>query len=298
MGFFAWVGNCINNSDRRNRYVTRPQESNIMNRIFSINNAGAKFGLKAITIAVSSVILMLSMSAASGVNAQAAPQYPGKRIAGGSRSVKCPVKPLNITALVPEVDAKTSTKTTVEDPIVWVYIPYSKADIKLDPKSDQKRDANPFNLKLRVTDLSKKVTEENPVTFTEREISLPQIPGIMPIHLPSGTQLEVGKSYRWELRATCENNAPFDIKLTIDRVAALPQEPLATSPSKSNIEFYAQRSIWLNAMTEVIKLNGKRPTLTQDAQMFLLEKLAGEDFKASGLEADYLQKITQQPIVK
>ena len=206
-----------------------------MNRIFYINNAGAKFGMKAITIAISSVVLMLSLSAASGANSQAAPQYPGKRVAGGSRSVKCPVKPLNIMALVPELDAETSTKTTVEDPIVWVYIPYSKADQKLDSK--------PFSLKLYVTDLSKKVTEENPVNFTEREISLPQTPGIMPIYLPSGTQLEVGKSYRWELRATCENNVPFDIKLMVDRVAALPQEPLATSPSKSKIEFYAQKNI-------------------------------------------------------
>ena len=89
-----------------------------MNRIFPINNAGAKFGLKVITIAVSSIVLILAMSAASGASAQSAPQYPGKRVAGGSRSVKCPGTPLNITALVPELDVRTSTKTTVEDPIV------------------------------------------------------------------------------------------------------------------------------------------------------------------------------------
>ncbi len=261
-----------------------------MNRIFSINNAGAKFGLKAITIAVSSVVLMLSMSAASGANAQAAPQYPGKRIAGGSRSVKCPATPLNITALVPELDARTSTKTTVGDPIVWVYIPYSKADTK--------SNLNTFTLNLRVTDLTQKDADGNLVNVTEREIALPKTAGIMPIYLPSGTRLEVGKSYGWELRATCENNAPFDIKLTIDRVAELPQSPSPTSQPLSKIEFYAKKSIWLNAMTEVIKLNGKRPTLTPDAQKFLLEKLDGKDFKASGLEANYLQKITEQPIVK
>jgi Domain of Unknown Function (DUF928) len=267
-----------------------------MNRIFSTptnaSSSAAKLtvesGMKAITIAVSSMVLLLSMSAA--VNAQTAPQYPGKRVVGASRSVKCPVTPLNITALVPELDAKTSTKTTAADPIVWVYIPYSKSDVN--------SDKNSFSLNLRVTDLSKKVTEENPINFTEQAISLPEKPGIMPIYLPSGTQLEVGKSYKWELRAACENDAPFDIKLTIDRVAALPEHPLAISQPKSNIEFYAKKSIWLNAMTEVIKLNGKRPTLTPDAQQFLLEKLDGEDFKTSGLEANYLQKITEQPIVK
>ena len=51
-------------------------------------------------------------------------------------------------------------------------------------------------------------------------------------------------------------------------------------------------------MTEVIKPSGKRPTLTLDAQKFLLEKLDGEDFKTTGLAPDYLQQITQQPIVK
>ena len=120
----------------------------------------------------------------------------------------------------------------------------------------------------------------------------------MPIYLPSGTQLKVSKSYSWELRAACENNAPFDIKLTIDRVAELSQSPLPTSQPLSKIEFYAKKSIWLNAMTEVIKPSGKRPTLTLDAQKFLLEKLDGEDFKTTGLAPDYLQQITQQPIVK
>ena len=264
-----------------------------MNRIFSthsINNIGAKSGMKAITIAVSSLVLFLSMSAASTVNAQTAPQYPGKRIAGVSRSIKCPATPLNITALVPEQDAKTSTKTTVKDPIVWVYMPYSQSNVNANK--------NTFGLNLRVTDLSQTITVENPVNFTESTIPLPRTPGIIPIHLPNGTQLEVGKSYKWELRAACENETSFDIKLTIDRIAALPDQPLVTSQPQSKIEFYAKKSIWLNAMTEVIKLNGKSPTLTPDAQKFLLEKLDGADFKHSGLAPNYLQKITEQPIVR
>ena len=261
-----------------------------MNRIFSTNNVGSKLGMKAITIAVSSVVLFLSMSAASSVEAQTKPQYPGKRVAGVSRSIKCPATPLNITALVPEQDAKTSTKTTVADPIVWVYIPYSKSNVNANK--------NTFGLNLRVTDLSQTVTVANPINFTESTIPLPRTPGIIPIYLPSGTQLEVGKSYKWELRAACESDTAFDIKLTIDRIAALPDQPLVTSQPQSKIEFYAKKSIWLNAMTEVIKLNGKRPTLTPDAQKFLLEKLDGADFKHSGLEPNYLQKITEQPIVK
>ena len=171
-----------------------------------------------------------------------------------------------------------------------MYVPYAK--------SDTKSNLNTFTLNLRVTDLIQKDADGNPVNVTEREIALPKTAGIMPIYLPSGTRLKVGKSYGWELRASCENDAPFDIKLTIDRVAELPQFPLPTSQSSSKIEFYAKKSIWLNAMTEVIKLNGKRPTLTLDAQKFLLEKLDGKDFKDSGLEPDCLQKITQQPIVK
>lgn len=261
-----------------------------MDSILSINNAGAKFGMKAITIAVSSLALVLSTSAASSANTQAVPPYPGKRVAGVSRSIKYPATPLNITALVPELDAKTSTKTTVKDLIVWVYVPYFRSDVN--------SDKNTFTLNLRVIDLTQKDTDGNPVNVTEREIALPEIPGIMPIYLPSGTQLKVGKSYSWELRAACENNAPFDIKLTIDRVAELSQSPLPTSQPLSKIEFYAKKSIWLNAMTEVIKPSGKRPTLTLDAQKFLLEKLDGEDFKTTGLAPDYLQQITQQPIVK
>lgn len=198
-----------------------------MDSILSINNAGAKFGMKAITIAVSSLALVLSTSAASSANTQAVPPYPGKRVAGVSRSIKYPATPLNITALVPELDAKTSTKTTVKDLIVWVYVPYFRSDVN--------SDKNTFTLNLRVIDLTQKDTDGNPVNVTEREIALPEIPGIMPIYLPSGTQLKVGKSYSWELRAACENNAPFDIKLTIDRVAELSQSPLPTSQPLSKI---------------------------------------------------------------
>lgn len=225
----------------------------------------------------SALVLTIVLSSAFVSRADGTPKpYPGKRTPGTSRSI-CPPTALKITALVPYQDTQKSTKTTSGNPIVWVYMPYSRSQ------------GNTFDLELRITD------EQGE---TIRNISLPEKPGIMPIFLPSKTTFEIGKSYGWSLTAKCDTSIAVDIKLTIDRIAALPKQPLPSSKSQANIEFYDNNHIWLNAITEVFKLNAEQPTLKPEAQKFLLQKLDGEDLKGFGMAPDYLQQIIQQPIVR
>ncbi len=225
----------------------------------------------------SALVLTIVLSSAFVSRADGTPKpYPGKRTPGTSRSI-CPPTALKTMALVPYQDAQKSTQTTSENPIVWVYMPYSQS------RGDR------FDLELRITD------DQGQETI--RNISLPEKPGIMPIFLPGETTFEIGKSYGWSLTAKCDSSNTVDIKLTIDRIAALPKQPLPTSKSQANIEFYDKNHIWLNAITEVFKLNGEQSTFTPEAQKFLLQKLDGEDLKGDGMAPDYLKQIIQQPIV-
>ncbi len=275
-----------------------------MNPIFKVNPS-----VKALTIAASimtaasAMTFVITIGLTFGASAQTAEKYPGKRVSGASRTICTSVASQNsdpslpastsagiipsttqtttkpfftITALVPEKDVLNSTKTTSEKPIVWVYMPYAKSK------------GHTFTLEVRVTDAKGKSLFHN--------VALPENPGIMPIFLPAEAKLEVGQSYGWSLRTNCGMVNPLDIKLTIDRVAAQPQST-AVDPD-GNFQPYDRNGIWLNAIAEVIKLNGKKPTLTPDAQQFLIEKLAGEDLKSAGLAPQYLQKLAEQPIVR
>ncbi len=262
----------------------------ILNRIGKLNAAtNGTFKARTIALSVTTVALFFSTPLAQ---AGEVPPFPGNRIGGVTRSMCKGIdkdtgsstgstqtttqKPFfTLTALVPEKDVINSTKTTAEKPIVWVYMPYAKSL------------GHTFTLELRVTDPKG--------DSLSREIALPENPGIMPIFLPADAKFEVGQSYGWGLRANCGTTvSSFDIQLTIDRVAAQPQST-AGDPAE-NFTPYDRNGIWLNAISEVIKLNGKKPTLTPDAQKFLIEKLAGEDLKS--LDPKYLQKLAEQPIVR
>ncbi len=260
-----------------------------MTPIFRIAFLGIAFGINGRSIAASAAVsvmtLAIGLSGAftSPVDA-APPEYPGGRVPGTGRSAVCPTTPLLITALVPYEDtkAKASTKTTAAQPIVWVYVPYSKSQ------------GQTFELELSITDEQ----AEDPTKRTTYPIPLPEKPGIMPIALPSNTQLEVGKSYGWSLDAKCDSRKSVDIQFTIERVAALPNSPSPISKSQTNIDFYNQRGIWINTMIELFKLNGDRTILSPDAQTFLMQKLDGDDFKRHGMVPNYLHQILQQPIIE
>jgi Domain of Unknown Function (DUF928) len=263
-----------------------------MNPIFKINPS-----VNAMTIAASVMTFALTIAVASGASAEN--PYPGKRIAGASRTTCTSVADQNanppmpaspsvsmtqattkpfftMTALVPEKDVLNSTKTTSEKPIVWVYMPYAKSK------------GHTFTLEVRVTDAKGESLSHN--------VALPENPGIMPIFLPADSKFEVGQSYGWSLGTNCGMVTPIDIQLTIDRVAAQSQST-AADPA-GDFKPYDRNGIWLNAIAEVFKLNGKKPTLTPDAQQFLIQKLAGEDLKAANLDPQYLQKLAEQPIVR
>jgi hypothetical protein len=272
-----------------------------MNSILTANasiNSTVRNSARVMTIAASVMTFALTIAVAFSASAQTPNKYPGKRVAGATRSVCEPPilgaepalnqantnqanpnqanQPIfKMTALVPRQDVLSSTKTTSENPIVWVYMPYAKSQ------------GHSSKLDLRVTD-----PNGNSVTNT---ISLPENPGIMPISLPATLKFEVGKSYGWALHLNCGGELSSGINLTIDRVAD--QVKSTTGNAVGKFQPYDRNGIWLNAIAEVIKLNGKNPTLSPEAQRFLIEQLAGDDLQAVGLDPRYLEKLAQQPIV-
>jgi hypothetical protein len=192
--------------------------------------------------------------------------YPGQRSPGAGKGT-CPPAAAPLTILTPRI-ARGNTfdtwgQTTQERPLIWVYVPYGSQD-----KLPENR-KNQFEVVLEIG-------EDAPgQTMTKVSIPLPEQAKIMPISLPPDYKLEVGKNYQVLISSTCNlQQASF----WVQRVTS-PPEITNVSSSRDRLNMLAERGIWLDTLTEVVKVNAA-PKLSAEWRSFVQASL-GWDLQES-----------------
>jgi len=205
------------------------------------------------------------------------------------RSLSCPGTALPLTALMPTIPGtiiKDNARipinnvwgqTTQERPLLWVYVPYSTS------ANDK------FDLKLMLHN-------ERGEPLDHTNIPLPRQPGIVPISLPSTVKLEVGKSYQATLFPTCIPNNPTNLQVWIQRISVPKDSPtLDQKPSEDLAQFYAQNGIWLDTLTEVVKLNSPAAKFSPEWQNFIQDSLGLTTVPTSNPESDQTPPVKNPP---
>ncbi len=160
----------------------------------------------------------------------------GRRKGTASRITlrSCPLKVLNLTALVPEIEKdKPWGLTFVEHPTFWFFIP-----------------ALPE--KVRSAEFVLQDAKDRDVYRTE--LGLPATSGIISIDLPNSPQysLEIDKSYRWTFKIFCDPQQPryyVTVEGIVKRVAK----------NESNVN-----SAWYDILTD---LANRRLAAPEDIQL-------------------------------
>ena len=200
------------------------------------------------------------------------PTPPNRGAAGNRRGAAsrgdCEAISERLTALVPEYQKTVQGKklpsqvwglTAAERPILWFYQPYAKASIA--------------NIQVILRD------EANPANKVIYRTSLPpaQTPGIQSAVL-TNVPLATNKTYHWYLKLTMNCTAPEPIFAEgwIQRVKL---------DAPGSLAVYAEKGIWYDAITTVVKLRQTKPNdpaLMQDWTNLLksveLESLASQPF--------------------
>lgn len=204
---------------------------------------------------------------------------PGRRIAGGSRSIEqdsCSSKKSNLTAVVPNSNIGLTTQA---NPIFFVYIPQTSAQ----------------TLELAVRDESQPGLN----TKTYKQIYKPSgKAGIVGIPI-TATSLEVGKKYRWFFTIICNSRERSKDRVVYGNIKRITVEPqlarkLENSTPQQRANLYAEAGIWQDSIANLaqsLSANPNNPELKADWQALLTSKSVGLD----NLVAEPLLQGQQQP---
>lgn len=216
--------------------------------------------------------------------------FPGQTTPGRGKD-NCPSVAVPLTVLMPSLPNgrgfDTWGQTLQERPLIWVYVPYGSEDQLPNNRKNQ------FDLQLEIR-------EDAPgKSFVMRRVALPAKGKIMPIALPPDSKLEVGKNYEVQVRVTCiDTTNPQKAVFWVQRVAGAADLSQSSAPSRDRVKRLAERGIWLDTLTEVVKVNAA-PTLSAEWQGFVQESL-GWDLQEStpmGREEKVkMEKILKEPI--
>ncbi|MFN6463914.1 MAG: DUF928 domain-containing protein [Nostoc sp. DedVER02] len=164
---------------------------------------------------------------------------PSQRGGAGSRG-NCPSVQVPLIALIPE---KKVGLVVEGNPTFWVFVPYQPNDV---PSGE-------FVLQ----------DEANNDVY-RASFTLPNIPGIVSLSLPSTVSLEVNKAYQWYFKVYC-NQQQFDpvfVRGWVQRIALtsnLERQLKATNTVGDRIQLYTQNDIWYSALAELAKLRITEP---------------------------------------
>ncbi len=175
------------------------------------------------------------------------------RVGGFARSEGCPVrdqiKTLTAQATSSSTTAsKTADPTTLDRPILFVYVPAmaaSTVQFTIRPTSGRAKDLQ--NLTVKTTGSE----------------------GFVGIELPNNAKLEVGQQYKWSMAIPC---SPDEIDVTktviIEGLVKRIQAPtIASTSPEERAAIYAEQGIWQDALSTIAQLRLQRPkdvSLTED----------------------------------
>lgn len=203
----------------------------------------------------------------------------------------CPPTAVPLTVLMPSLPNGKSFdvwgQTIQERPLIWVYVPYG---------SEDKRPNNQKNM----FDLQLDIREDAPgKSFVKRKLDLPAKAKIVPIPLPPDYKLEVGKNYQIKVRVTCTKATnPQQADFWVQRVTAPTDLGKVATPSRDRVKLLAERGIWLDTLTEVVKVNAA-PKLSAEWQRFVQESLGWDLQESTAMgraEKVKMEKILKEPI--
>lgn len=177
------------------------------------------------------------------------------RVGGFARSQGCPVRD-QIKMLSAQIDTtsastpaiKTADPTTLDRPILFVYVPAmaaSTVQFTIRPTSGRAKDLQ--NLTVKTTGSE----------------------GFVGIELPNNAKLEVGQQYKWSMAIPC---SPDEIDVTktviIEGLVKRIQAPtIASTSPEERAAIYAEQGIWQDALSTIAQLRLQRPkdvSLTED----------------------------------
>lgn len=167
------------------------------------------------------------------------PQRPGNQSGGGARG-DCPSTEMPLTVLMP---ASNFGLTTVAQPTLWFYVPYTAAEVAV----------GLFSLQ---TETGEDVGE--PIT-----ISLPAAsPGFVSLTLPESLALAtLDTDYQWYFELYCgEDSSPVYVNGWMQRVAPTPdlEAQLAAGEMPADVA-YASETIWFDAIAAIAPLRADSP---------------------------------------
>ena len=156
----------------------------------------------------------------------------------GSRG-DCPETQIPLTRLV---GSKDLDLTVLPYPTIWVYMPYTSAQIP----------SGQFNFYLQNK-------EEN--TLYQTSLLLPIQPGVIAIHLPQAqvNPLNINEKYRWYVTVDCSQNdleQDGDLAFVTGQIKRIPltkklEQQLESKTLLERVQLYAKNGIWYETLTEL-----------------------------------------------
>ncbi len=226
--------------------------------------------------------------------------YPGDRSPQAAKDDCAATTPL--TVLMPSFPngraLNTWGLTTQERPLIWVYVPFgSEEKVERDGKMVQKY---LFDVELRIKEeddspslptVSGKTPNSGLVLV---KTPLPRKPQMISMSLPPNYKLEVGKNYRVSVSACNSQKA----NVWVQRVSLPRVGDVTTLPARDRIKTLAENGIWLDTLTEVVKLNAA-PRLSDEWRSFVQESLGWdlqEQTARGRVEKAKVDLILKEPI--
>lgn len=171
---------------------------------------------------------------------------PGTGTAGDSRD-RCPSVETQLTVLMPDSNLG---RTTLEQPTLWFYVPYTSAQIPSATFSLQDAAGEDVG---------------DPIEF-----SLPdESPGFVSVTLPEALSLEsTDTPYHWYFELYCDvNGSPVYVDGWVEQVGASPdlQSQLADGEIPTDVA-YTNNVIWFDAIAALAELRTQNPTDTELAE--------------------------------
>jgi hypothetical protein len=173
---------------------------------------------------------------------------PGGRRTGGGRRDSCPAVNPKLTALVPVTQVPPNIQnvwglTTVERPIFWFYLPYTKTD------------SYPAEFVLQ--------DQDSNILYT-KNVALPEQPGIISVAIPNNIRaLAVDQQYRWFLKVYCERtkqSPPIYVEGVIRRVNLSPTVTQQLSTGlQQQVAIYAENGIWFQVLATLAEFQKNNP---------------------------------------
>ncbi len=215
--------------------------------------------------------------------------YPGQRSPGRGKD-DCPVVAIPLTVLMPSLPNgnafDTWGQTVQERPLIWVYVPYGSEDKR--PNNRKNR----FDLQLEIRE------DAAGQAFVKSEVKLPTKGKIMPIELPQDYKLKIGTNYQVKLRVNCTKKNPPQASFWVQRVTMPTDISKVSIDSRDRVKLLAERGIWLDTLTEVVKVNAA-PKLSAEWQGFVQESLGWDLQESTAIgreEKAKMEKILKEPI--